>query len=139
MSEKISKKRIRRYAKSLLEFLNEYEVVDLKSLEAVVGKEHIVKNDEKIVVYEKPAPKDTVTIAIEYSLPDSEPPIEVRVNEGNKDSQIRIRGGFTLDDYVAHGQDSDENIKQFKLWNSTNIAEVIEELKTLRNYLSSLL
>jgi uncharacterized protein YueI len=129
----IKKEYLGRIAENVLKTLDNENVTTSSDLDRIMNQTFLIGENtkEKISVELRPSNLNTTTRVISYITPERGIPLEIRVNEELKYSQIILKGNFNLSGYEAFHQDIFGNIAQNKKLDSTNISQIKSELKKL--------
>jgi hypothetical protein len=131
---KISKKRLKEIASTLLDVMDLEDISSVESLELKIGKEvHLSKIEPDYVSFEKrPSNNTTKAYVISYIVPGGEVPLEIRLNPTLKYTLFILkRRGLPINGYNSFATDPYGNLVQSKKIDSVELPLIKTELSKL--------
>lgn len=129
----ITKKKFRKIAISILDFLNEKKIDSIKNLEGMFEESFKIKKETNLFIYVglESSESDGKVYTIKYVDCDKGIPFEIRMNPKFNYSKIIVKTDSGLEDYISFDSDSFGNFIQNKRIGGCSIPEIKEELEQL--------
>ena len=130
---KITKSRLQKIARALLDFLDNNKISSLKDLEQYLGKTFPLseRNRRWIEISLMPSNLGTEAYTISFIWSGIGIPLETRINSELNYAQVIVKAKEIFGDYMPFAVDKNGNVAQYKYLQSADVYSVKEELRRL--------